>query len=79
MQLNSKNFQLVVREPYEGNVFKDYKLEYAVLNQNQKIKIFSEMLDGILIADSVSKEYDFKNGSKAIIKLSNKYLNAVWL
>ena len=37
------------------------------------------MLDGILIADSVSKEYEFKNGSKATIKLSDKYLNAVWL
>ena len=79
LPLSSRNFQIVIREPYEGNVFKDYKLKYAVLNQNQKIKIFSEMLDGILIADSVSKEYSLKNGSTATIKLSNKHLNAVWL
>ena len=77
LPLNSKNFQLVVREPYEGNIFKNYKLKYVVLNQNQKIKITSEMLDGILMADSVSKEYTFKNSSKATIKLSNKYLNAI--
>jgi len=79
LPLSSKNFQLVIREPYEGNVFKDYKLKYAALSQNQKIKIASEMLDGILTADSVSKEYSFKNGSRATIKLSNKHLNAVWL
>ena len=79
LPLNSKNYQFVVREPYEGNIFKNYKLKYLVLNKNQKIRIASEMLDGILIADSVSKEYKFKNGSKATIKLSDKYLNAVWL
>jgi len=79
LPLKSKNYQFVVREPYEGNVFKNYKLKYLVLNKNQKINIVSEMLDGILIADSVSKEYKFKNGSKATIKLSDKYLNAVWL
>ena len=79
LPLNSKNYQFVVREPYEGNIFKNYKLKYGVLNKNQKIRIASEMLDGIMIADSVSKEYKFKNGSKATIKLSDKYLNAVWL
>lgn len=78
LPLNSENFQLVIREPYEGNVFKDYKLKYAVLSQNQKIKIVSEMLDGILIADSVGKEYSFKNRSMATIKMSNKHLNAIW-
>ena len=79
LPLNSKNYQFVVREPYEGKVFKNYKLKYVVLNKNEKINIVSEMLDGILIADSVSREYSFKNGSKATIKLSDKHLNAVWL
>ncbi len=78
LDLNSKNYQFVVREPYEGKVFKNYKLKYGILNKNQKISITSEMLDGILIADSVGKEYGFKNGSKAIIKLSNNPLNAIW-
>ena len=79
LPLNSKNYQFVVREPYEGKVFKNYKLKYVVLNKNEKINIVSEMLDGILIADSVSREYSFKNGSKATIKLSDKHLNALWL
>src|SRR3989338_4156639 len=58
---------------------KNCKFKYGILNKNQKIKIVSEMLDGVLIADSVSREYSFKNGSKATIKLSDRHLNAVWL
>ncbi len=78
MPLNSKKFQFVVREPYEGNIFKNYKLKHGLLDKNQKISIVSEMLDGILVADSVSKEYSLKNGSKATIKLSNNYLKTIW-
>ena len=44
----------------------------------KKIKITSEMLDGILIADSVGKEYKLKNGSKATIGLSKNDVNAIW-
>ncbi len=78
LPLNSKKYQFVVREPYEGKIFKSYKLEYGLLNKNQKVKVISEMLDGVLVADSVSKEYSLKNGSKVTIKLSNKYLNVIW-
>lgn len=79
LPLKSKNYQYVVREPYEGSILKNYKLKYGILQRNQKVNIVSEMLDGIIIADSVSKEYSFKNGSKATIKLSKNYLNAIWL
>ncbi len=78
LSLNSKNYQFVVREPYEGKIFRNYRLKYGILKPNQEISIISEMLDGILIADSVSREYNFKNGSKAVIKLSNSCLNAIW-
>src|SRR3989338_3352999 len=78
LPLNSKKYQFVVREPYEGKVFKNYKLKYGVLGKSQKIAIVSEMLDGILIADSVGKEYNFKNGSKAAFKLSKNFVNVVW-
>lgn len=78
LPLDSKKYQFVVREPYEGKVFKNYQLKYGILNKNQKVKTISEMLDGILIADSVGKEHSFKNGSIAIIKLSNKHIKAVW-
>ena len=78
LKLNSKGFQFVVREPYEGKVFKNYGLKYGLLSRKQKISVISEMLDGILIADSVSREHILKNGSKATVKLSERYLNAVW-
>lgn len=78
LPLNSKNFAFVVREPYEGKVFKNYRLKCGILNKSQKVSIVSEMLDGILIADSVSKEHIFKNGSKATIKLSDGHINAIW-
>ena len=78
MRLDSKNFQFVVREPYEGKVFRNYKLKNRILKPSQKIKILSEMLDGIIVADSVGIEHSFKNGSKAAVKLSKNSLNVVW-
>lgn len=78
LPLKSKYYQFIVREPYEGRIFRNYKLKYGLLNKKQEVKIISEMLDGVLIADSVSKEYDFKNGSKATIRLSSKTLNVIW-
>ncbi|HLC60570.1 MAG TPA: NAD(+)/NADH kinase [Candidatus Nanoarchaeia archaeon] len=78
MHLDSKNFQFVVREPYEGKVFRNYKLKNGILKPNQNIKILSEMLDGIIVADSVGMEHSFKNGSKAAVKLSKNGLNVVW-
>lgn len=79
LPLESKNYQYVVREPYQGKVFKNYRLKHGILKRSQKIIIMSEMLDGILVADSVGKEYRFKNRSKATIKISNRHLNAIWL
>ncbi len=78
LPLDSEDYQFVVREPYEGNVFKNYKLIYGILNKSQKISILSEMLDGIVIADSVGKEYSLKNGSTATIGLSDKFINVIW-
>ena len=78
MSLGSKNFQFVVREPYEGKVFRNYKLKSGILRPNQRVKIISEMLDGIIVADSVGIEHSFKNGSKAAVKLSKNMLNVAW-
>ncbi len=79
LSLNSESYQFVVREPYERSVFKDYRLKFGSLDKSQKIQIISEMLDGILIADSVGKEHAFRNGSMATIALSKKHLNSVWI
>lgn len=78
MPLGSNNFQFVVREPYEGKVFRGYRLKKRVLTPNQKLKIVSEMLDGTIVADSVGKEHSFMNGSTAKVGLSKNYLNVVW-
>lgn len=79
MPLESKNFQFVVREPYEGNVFRNYSIRHGILRKNGRMRIISEMLDGVIVADSVGKEFAFKNGSSVIVKLSNNYLNVVWV
>ncbi len=78
LPLRSRNFQFVVREPYEGKVFKNYRLKHGIIKSKNQISIASEMLDGVLVADSVGKEYNFKNGSKAAIRLSKNYLNTIW-
>lgn len=78
LPLDSKNFQFVIREPYEGQVFKNYKLKYGLLDKNQKVVIISEMLDGVVIADSVGREHVFNSGSTAVIKLSKNRLGAIW-
>jgi len=78
MDLNSDCFQFVVREPYEGNVYKEYRLLHGIIKKNEKIRIISEMLDGIIVADSVEKEIPFRNGMAAEFSLSKKYLNAIW-
>ena len=77
--MNSKKYQFVVREPYEGKVFKNYMLKYGVLNKARKVEAVSEMLDGILVADSVGQEHLLKSGSRVSVRLSGSYLNAVWV
>lgn len=80
LPLNSGKFQFVVREPYEGKVFKDYKLKYGILGKNQKVTVVSHMLDGIVVADSVGKEFNVKYGHKAVVKLADKSKNlrVIW-
>ncbi len=77
LPLGSSMCQLVVREPYEGRVFGNYKSKYKLLKNGQKVDIFSEMLGGVLIADSVGKEHCLKDGDWVAIKMSNKPLNWV--
>lgn len=78
LPLSSKMYQFVVREPYERRIFKGYRLKQGILGKNQKLDVFSEMLDGILIADSVGKEYRLKHGDNVTIRMSSKPLNVVW-
>src|SRR3989344_4138810 len=78
LPIDSSGFQFVVREPYEGKVFRNYRLVYGKLNKTDSITIKSEMRSGILIADSVGKEHSFGNGRKAVIKMSKSRLRSIW-
>ena len=71
---NNKKFQFVVREPYKGRLTKP-KLLKGVLNKNEKIEIAK--LKGILVADSVSREYSVDIKDRVIIKMSDKPLRMV--
>ncbi len=77
LSLKSKTMLFVVREPYQGKIFKNYRLKHGLLGKKDGIKIKSEMLDGVIVADSVSREYPFKNGSSVTVKLSDKYLRVI--
>ncbi|MEK6943017.1 MAG: NAD(+)/NADH kinase [Nanoarchaeota archaeon] len=78
LNLHSKLFQYVVRDPYELKVFSKYQLKHGIISNKGKIEIDSEMLDGVIVADSVGKEYGFSNGGKVVIRMSKKPLEAVW-
>ena len=75
---NSNKFEYLVREPYCGRVSAKCSLVNNVLSKNEKIEIEFEMSNGILIADSLSKEHSFKAGQKVMVKMSNKSLNSIY-
>ncbi|MBT3464108.1 hypothetical protein HOD20_01205 [archaeon] len=77
MNLDSTKYQYLIREPYTGNLMNKYKLKNGILNKNQKITLFSRCDSGIVVADSVSCEYNLKKGDKVEISVSKDYLNYV--
>ncbi len=76
LPLTSKKFQFVVREPFTGR-FLQYKLLKKVLKQNGVITIISKMKHGVVIADSVGKEYNFSNGDVLIVRVSRHPLQLI--
>ena len=66
---NSKNMQLVVRESYKGNIYRS-SFKSRIIGKDKIVKIRSEMDNGIVVVDSLSKEYAFKKGSRLEIKIS---------
>ena len=75
LPLESDKFQFVVREPYEGKIFKGYNLKHGVLSKNQKVEVISHMLDGVVVADSVGREFNVKYGHRAVIRIADKKNN----
>lgn len=74
LSLESNKFEYLVREPYCGRISAKYSFVNGILNKNEKIEITFEMGNGILITDSLSKEYKFRVGQKVTVKLSEKAL-----
>ena len=69
IKAGSKNMQLVVRESYKGKIYKS-SFKSKVVNGKSVVKVKSEMDNGIVVVDSLSKEYAFKKGSKVEIRVS---------
>ena len=66
LSLNTNKFEYLVREPYCGKISAKCSLVNNVLNNNEKIEVIFEVGNGIVIADSLSKEHRFKVGDKVI-------------
>ena len=75
--LNSDKFEYLVREPYCGKVSAKCNLINSILNKNEKIEVIFEVGNGVLIVDSLSKEYSFKAGQKIMVKMSKNPLYIV--
>jgi NAD+ kinase len=78
IRLTAKKFEYVVREPYEGGLSGKYKLKRGVLKKDKTVTIISDMKKGLLVVDSLGKEYFFNKKDKIKINLSDKDLNAVF-
>jgi len=77
LPLESDKFEYLVREPYCGRISSRCILVNGILDKNEKIEIAFEVGNGILIADSLSGEHNFKSGQKVTVKMSKKPLYAV--
>jgi len=74
LPLYSDKFEYLVREPYCGKVFAQCHLINGILNKNEKIEIVFEVGNGLLIADSLSREHKFMAGQKVVVKMSKNPL-----
>jgi|TARA_B100001964_G_scaffold236955_1_gene299563 NAD+ kinase len=77
LPLYSNKFEYLIREPYYGRTCAKCDLFKGVLNKDKKIEIVFEVGNGILIADSMSKEHKFKTKKKVMVKMSKKPLYCI--
>jgi NAD+ kinase len=77
LPLESNKFQYLVREPYRGKSSAKCNLIKDTLNKNEKIEIVFDVGNGVLIADSLSREHKFKIRKKVTIKMSKKPLYCI--
>jgi len=78
LKSRERKFEYVIREPYEGSLSGKYRMKKGILNKNKKITLISDMKKGMLVVDSLGKEYFFNKKDKVMVKMSNKDLEAVF-
>lgn len=75
LPLSSKNYQLIVREPYHGKLTKA-KMLNLILKPTQKVNLQPLTSDFSLVVDSL-REFRLSPNDKVEISISNKYLHFV--
>lgn len=78
MNLDRKELQWLVREPYYRKVTVKGNLSKGFLKKGEILKVISEMRGiGVVVADSVEKEYAIKDNDELEFYISDKDLNMV--
>lgn len=78
MKLDARDLQWVVREPYGRRVTKHDKLTRGFVKEKEKLKIISEMRGtGVVVADSIEKEYVVMKNDEVEFFVSDKDINFV--
>ncbi len=78
MDLNRKELQWLVREPYYGKVTVKGRLSKGFLKKGETMKVISEMKGiGVIVADSTEKEYAIKDKDELEFYISDNDLNMV--
>lgn len=77
LPLESDKFEYLVREPYYGRTCEKCSLVNGILDKNQEASIEFEVGEGVLIVDSLSKEYAFKAGDKVVVRMSGSPLYSI--
>lgn len=75
--IQDRKFEVTVREPYLGNLTNCGKF-HTMLGIKEKIKIISQKNNNIVVIDSLSKIYKFKEKSVLQVGVSDCPLSAVW-
>jgi len=68
----SKKMEFIIREPYVGKIYK-IKKKYAAVDSFT----FKTISKGIIVFDSVSKEYHFNRGDTISVSLSKHPINLI--
>lgn len=76
--LTSDKFQMVVREPYCSSKTQ-CSIKHRIFDKDYKLKIKSEMKNGIIVADSLKPEFVFNKGHVVEISLSKKPISYIVL